>query len=428
MRADRARVPALDIFRLGAPVLVVSAALAWAYIFLRPRPLRPAARAWKEIDLGALAHNAGALRRRLAPETELMAVVKADAYGHGAVPAARALRRQGVRAFAVACLSEGVALRRAGIRGTILILGYTPPEDAPLLARWRLTQTVADLDHGRALSAQGRKLHVHLALDTGMRRLGIDAGDREAIAAVFRLPNLVIDGVFSHLCAEDSPAAEDAAYTRAQLAAFYDAVAWMRSAGYDPGRLHIQSSCGILDLPPQPECAYARPGLALYGVHSDGSPARRGTDLRPVLSLRARVASVRTLAPGETAGYGRAFRARRETRLATVTIGYADGLPGDLPQRGGQVLIRGQRYPMAGRMCMDQLLVDVSGLEEVRPGDVVTVIGRDGAQELPAEELAARCGVIPNELLSRLGGRLGAVYLREDASGRGRWVRGIKNL
>ncbi len=387
-------------------VLALSVAIS-AVCLLRPKRVRPTARAWREIDLAALAHNARVLRGCLASGTELMAVVKADAYGHGAVPIARTLRRQGIRAFAVACLSEGIALRRAGIRGTILILGYTAPEDAPLLARWHLTQTVADVEHGLALAAQGKKLHVHLALDIGMHRLGIPANDHEGIAKLFGLPSLVIDGTFSHLCAADSLTAEDTAYTEEQLNAFYDTVAWMRSAGYDPGRLHIQSSYGIWNLPPQPCCAYARPGIGLYGVSSDGSPVRHPLDLRPVLSLRARVASVRTLEPGETAGYSRAWRAERRSRLAAVTIGYADGLPRDLPQRGGEVLIHGQRCPMAGRMCMDQLLVDVTGLEVVQSNDVVTLIGQDGGQVIRAEELAERCGTITNELLSRLGNRLG---------------------
>ena len=386
-------------------VLALSFALSAAVLALAPRRLPPTARAWREVDLEALAHNAGVLQRALAPGQKLMAVVKADAYGHGAVRVCRRLWRSGVRAFAVACLAEGIALRRSGIRGTILILGYTRPEDAPLLARWRLTQTVADADHGRALDAQGVRLRVHLALDTGMHRLGIPAGDRAAIAAMYRLPQLRITGTFSHLCVADSLTAADTAYTQRQLASFYETVDWMRAAGYDPGAIHVQASYGIWNLPPQP-CAYARAGIALYGVRSGEAPVQRALDLRPVLSLRARVASVRRLEPGEAAGYDLAFHAHRETRLAVVTIGYGDGLPRELPQRGGEVLLRGRRCPMVGNLCMDQLLVDVTELDTVAPGDVVTLIGRDGGQEIRAEAVAERCGTITNELLSRLGRRL----------------------
>ena len=299
------------------------------------------------MDLAALGHNAQVLRNTLAPGTELMAVVKAEAYGHGGAVTARTLQRAGVRAFAVACLAEGIALRKAGIRGTILILGYTSPEEAPLLTRWHLTQTVADIDHGRALAARGRRVHVHLALDTGMHRLGILAENRKEILEAFRLPNLVVDGVFSHLYVSDSLEAEDVAYTQEQLTLFYDTVAWLRTAGYDPGKVHIQSSYGLWNLPAQP-CDYVRAGIALYGVRSDDAPVQRSLDLRPVLSLRARVASIRTVQAGESAGYGRVFQAEQETKLAVVTIGYADGLPRDLPQRGGQVLIQGRRCPMVG--------------------------------------------------------------------------------
>ncbi len=406
-----AKVLGLEEMLIGNSLLHFVAVLALSALLSAPWLLRvrkkpsPTARAWREVDLAALGHNAQVLRNTLAPETELMAVVKAEAYGHGGAVTARALQKTGVRAFAVACLAEGIALRKAGVRGTILILGYTAPEEAPLLRRWRLTQTVADIDHGRALAAQGRWVHVHLALDTGMHRLGIPAENREEILEVFRLPNLVVDGVFSHLCVSDSLEAGDVAYTQEQLTLFYDTVAWLRAAGYEPGKVHIQASYGIWNLPPQP-CAYVRAGIALYGVRSDDAPVQRNLDLRPVLSLRARVASIRTVQAGESAGYGRAFRAERETRLAVVTIGYADGLPRDLPQRGGQVLIRGKRCPMVGRMCMDQLLVDVSSLLEVTPGDTVTLIGRDGGQVIRAEELAARCGTITNELLSQLGSRL----------------------
>lgn len=362
-------------------------------------------RAWREIDLNALSHNARVLQSALAPGCGLMAVVKADAYGHGAIETARRLQADGIKAFAVACLAEGIALRKADIHSLILILGYTLPEDAPLLHQWQLTQTVVDEAHGRALSAQGVPLQVHLALDTGMHRLGLPADDRPALARMYRLPHLQICGVFSHLCVSDSLRREDVAYTQAQLQQFYDTLQWLRDSRCDPGQTHIQASYGIWNLPPQ-KCTWARAGIALYGVGSDNAPTAQVLDLRPVLSLRTRIASVRTLAEGECAGYGLAFRAERPTQLAVVTIGYADGLPRDLPQRGGEILLRGKRCPMVGRMCMDQLLVDVTGVGAPHSGEIVTLIGRDGAQTIRAEDVARQCGTITNELLSRLGTRL----------------------
>lgn len=391
-----------------AAVLSLSTLLSALCLLKHRQVPNPTARAWREVDLIALQHNARVLAHTLAPGTELMWVVKADAYGHGGTVVARSLQKAGVSAFAVACLTEGIALRKAGIRGTILILGYTAPEEAPLLTRWRLTQTVVDIDHGRALAAQGRHIHIHLAIDTGMHRLGIPVENREEILQIFQLPFLSVDGIFSHLCVSDSLEAKDIAYTLEQLTRFYDTVAWLQAAGHDPGKTHVQSSYGLWNLPSQP-CAYVRAGVALYGVHSDDAPVQRGFDLRPVLSLRARVASIRTLEAGDCAGYGRAFQAAQDTKLAVVTIGYADGPPRNLPQLGGEVLIRGHRCPMVGRMCMDQLLVDVSELPEISPGDVVTLIGRDGGQVIQAEDLAVRCGTITNELLSRLGSRLPVV-------------------
>ena len=367
------------------------------------------ARAWREVDLGAVTHNAAWLQGRMGPECRLRAVGKADAYGHGAGPVALHLERQGVAAFAVACLAEGIALRRQGVGGLILILGYTPPEEAAELARWGLTQCVADEAHGKALSAAGVPLEVHLALDTGMHRLGIPAEDHGAIARTRTLPNLKFTGTFSHLCVSDSTSPEDQAFTQAQLDRFYGAVARMAAAGLDPGGVHIQASYGILNLPHQP-CAWARAGIALYGVYSREEDRPDSDGLRPALFLRARVAALRTVSAGEGAGYGLAFRARGDTKLAVVTVGYADGLPRMLAQAGGEVLIRGVRCPMVGRMCMDQLLVDVTGVPQTAPGDVVTLIGRDGGAEIRAEEVAARCGTITNELLSRLGSRLPIRY------------------
>lgn len=393
---------------LGHFTAVLSLTLAASLTLDLVRPIRPApmGRSWKELDLAALRHNAQLLRSRLAPGCALMAVVKADGYGHGGAAVARCLQKEGVRAFAVACLGEGIALRRAGIWGRILILGYTSAEEVPLLRRWRLTQTVADEAHALALNDFGKPLRVHLAMDTGMHRLGVPAGDTAALARLFRMKNLRIEGVFSHLCVSDSP--DQSSYTQTQLTRFYDAVSRLRECGLDPGSTHIQASYGILNLPPQP-CAYARAGIVLYGVDSGEEAAAAAAGLRPVLSLRARVVCVRQLRPGECAGYGLAFRARRDTALAVLSIGYADGLPRELAENGGRVLLHGRSCPMAGRMCMDQLLVDVTGLPDVRPGDIATVIGQDGALRISAEEVSQRCGTITNELLSRLGHRIGQV-------------------
>lgn len=389
-------------------VSALSVGLSAAVLALWPAKPDPTARAWRQVDRTALAHNAKLLQRQAG--CPLMAVVKADGYGHGAVGAARALRRQGVRHFAVATLPEAIALRRAGLLGEILVLGYTPPSQAQLLARWRVSQALVSEEHARALSAQGRAVRVHLALDTGMHRLGISAADQEALRRVCSLPNLRVKGVFSHLCVADNLAPGAVAYTQGQAQQFFEAVEGLRAAGIDPGKAHLQASYGLLNLPPQP-CALARPGLALYGVYEDAQPVQRRLELWPALTMKARIALVRTLEPGESAGYGLAFTAARPTALAVVAIGYADGLPRDLAARGGEVLVQGRRAPVVGRLCMDQMLVDVTGIEGAAAGCAVTIIGRDGPEEISAEELAGRCGTITNELLAGLSPRLGLVYL-----------------
>lgn len=356
-------------------------------------------RAWREIDAAALAHNVSALRGALPPGCELMAVVKADAYGHGMSAVVPRLLSLGVRSFAAATLGEAAQLRALGAEGTVLILGYTPPERAGELARLGFTQTVADLAHAEALNAQGVPLRVHLKIDTGMHRLGIAWDEPEAASAVFRMENLTVDGIFSHLCCADSPAPDDVSFTRGQIRRFYALTAALAARGIPLPKLHLQSSYGLLNYP-ELHCDYARVGLALYGA-AEGVAAR-SLGLRPVLSLRARIASVREVTKGESVGYDRAFTARRKSRIAVLPIGYADGYPRAL-SNAGLVRIRGCLAPVAGLVCMDQLAVDVTDVPGVAVGDAAELIG---APPLTAGEVAARCGTIPNELLSRLGTRL----------------------
>ena len=391
-------------------VLAMSVLLALLLAALPlPQKCAPTARAWREIDLEALRRNAAALQSCLGRRCRLMAVVKAQAYGHGGVLCARALQKAGVRAFAVATLSEAVQLRKAGIRGIILILGYTPPTQARALRFWRLTQTVVDARHAAALERMCVPLHIHIAVDTGMHRLGVDAEDLEALRRIYQSRYLKVDGIFSHLCVSDSLEEADVRYTALQAGRFYAAVDDLRrSLDCGVGKIHLQASYGALNLPPQP-CDYGRMGIALYGVYSDDAPVRREVDLRPVLSLRARIASVRTLPAGESAGYGLAFTAARPTRLAVAAIGYADGLPRDWPERGGGALLHGVFVPAVGRLCMDQMLLDVTDVPGARQGDVITLLGRDGDACIRAESVARQCGTISNELLSRLGQRLPVV-------------------
>lgn len=377
----------------------------------------PPHRAWIELDLHALEHNVLFLQSLLPEGCRLMPAVKANAYGHGAVPIAAELNRLGIRSFCVACASEGIELRNAGINGEILILGYTPPEQLPLLQQYHLSQTILDFAYAESLSRSGVRLHVHIAVDTGMHRLGIRCEDIEQIAAVYAFRNLAVDGIYTHLSACDSDSPESRNFTECQIAAFVQATETLKARGCPCRGLHLLSSYGIFNYP---EAAgdYVRPGIALYGLLSSDRDSRRilsGKDesaapspLRPVLSLKARVASLRTLHEGEAAGYGLAFIADREMKLAVLSIGYADGLPRALSDGNGRVLINGYSAPILGRICMDQTLADISEIPEkkVVPGDTAVLIGRSGSLEITAGELAERCGTITNEILSRLGERL----------------------
>ncbi len=363
-------------------------------------------RAWIELDYEALRHNVEFFRGRLPKECRLMPAIKADAYGHGAILMGRELNRLGVDAFCVACVEEGIELRRAGVKGEILILGYTHPSRFDMLGKYRLAQAVVDYDYARELNRFGKTVHVHVAVDTGMHRLGERSENIERICAIYGMKNLIADGIFSHLCATDVVAAREQAYTRRQVEEFGNVVKELEKRGCRCGKVHLLSSYGMMNYP-QFAGDYARVGIALYGLLSteeDGA-AWEGC-LRPVLSLKARVASVRKLYAGEHAGYGMQFEAVGDTRVATVCIGYADGVPRELSNGRGEALVRGTRVPIIGRVCMDQLMLDVGGVPEVRAGDEAVFIGKSYGERITAGEVAARCETITNEVLSRLGARL----------------------
>lgn len=325
-------------------------------------------RAYIELNLANLTHNVSVLKAALPANAELMGVVKREAYGHGSYAVATHLEKTGVKAFAVATIDEGIALRRYGIRGEILILGFTDVRRAKELKTYRLTQTLIDFPYAEKLNRQKIPVSVHIAIDSGMHRLGLDTDDLEGVQKLFQMKHLHIQGIFTHLCCADSRKPEDISFTRKQIRSFYGLISHMETAGLPIPKIHLQSSYGLLNYPDLP-CDYVRAGISLYGVFS--SPDDRTLlqpKLRPVLALKAKVVLIREISRGETVGYGRTFRAERNSRIAILPIGYGDGLPRNL---SGKAMVRISTHllPVIGRICMDQLAIDLTGADDVSVGD-----------------------------------------------------------
>ena len=334
-----------------------------------------------------------------------MPAVKANAYGHGAGIIGKALWDMGIRDFCVASAQEGAELRESGITGQILILGYTPACQFEELKRYELTQTAVDYEYAKELNAFGEILPVHVGIDTGMHRLGERSDSRENIFKIWELENLEVTGVFSHLCVSDGNSARERSYTMEQIHHFEYVVEELHRKGFHHFKCHLQGSYGILNYS---QCCfdYARAGIALYGIYSAKSDrANAAVDLRPVLSLKTRVESVKMLYHGEGAGYGLTYSARGNRKIAVLSIGYADGVPREL-SNCGYVLCNGGTAPVIGRICMDQMLVDVTDIPRVKAGDEAVLIGKSGDLEIQAEEMAQWAGTISNEIVSRLGERL----------------------
>lgn len=365
---------------------------------IRSAALCSDARVWAEIDVNDLRKNVDFLRRISPENSELMPAVKANAYGHGAVLIAKELNKMGIKAFCVAAAEEGAELRRHGIKGEILILGYTHPEQFPLLKIYGLSQTIVDFKYAKALNNYG-KIHAHVGIDTGMRRLGIRSDDYGKIQRIFEMKNLIIDGIFTHLSADETTSLPEAEFTENQANKFYEIADRLAGEGYYP-KLHLLSSYGLLNYA-HLGGDYVRVGIALYG-------GTECPELQPVLSLKTRVASVRSVYKGEHIGYGLDCAARRDMRVAALAIGYADGLPRALSNGIGAVLINGKRAPIIGKICMDQTLADVSEIN-VKQGDIAVIIGTSGSEKITALDIAKQANTISNDILSGLGKRIARI-------------------
>jgi alanine racemase len=382
--------------------------------------------AWAEIDLAAVAHNASVLARLAAP-AELCAVVKAHGYGHGGPAVARAALAGGARRLAVALVDEGVELREHGVTAPILLLSECDPAAAATALSYGLTPTLYSAEgiaaFSTAAATAGRPVAVHVKVDTGMHRVGAAPEDLPPIAAaVVADPLLQLEGIWTHLPVADGDAG-DRAYTEGQLHLFDGLVAELAAAGIRAPLLHAANTAGAIAFP-QARHDVVRCGIGLYG-YLPGRPVQDafdaqagGAQLRPAMALKARVVAVRTLAAGERPSYGRRRPLPARSLVATIPIGYADGVPRALFDGGYEVLIGGVRRPLAGVVTMDQIVVDCGDDDSVRPGDEVVLLGRQGDEVITADDWAALLGTISYEVVCGVGPRMPRVVInRADVPG-----------
>lgn len=362
---------------------------------------------WAEIDLAAIQHNVREIKKKIAGNAALCAVVKADGYGHGAPAVAKAALAAGADRLAVAIVNEAVELREAGIEVPILVLGHTPTCQAVLVAEREITQTIFSMEAAKALSeaavATGKKVKVHIKIDTGMGRLGICPDEAGAFAAaVQELPGLEIEGIFSHFACSDS---EDKSFTYEQYHRFMEAAERVAARGIHIPIKHIANSAAVLELP-ETHLDMVRPGIILYGLWPS-EEVKQDILLKPAMKFKAQVGFLKEVPAQSPISYGRTYYTTKPSRIATIPVGYADGWSRLLAGKA-QVLIRGQRAPMVGRVCMDQCMMDVSHIPGVRTGDEALLFG--GA-ELPVEEVAAHLGTINYEVVCMIGKRVPRIYV-----------------
>jgi alanine racemase len=365
--------------------------------------------AWVEVDLDAIAHNVAALRSLTSTETLFMAVVKADGYGHGAVEVARTALDAGADRIGVATVDEGVRLRKAGIAAPIHILSEPPVSSVPSLLRYGLRPAVFSPEFAAGLSraavSASTEVPYHLKVNTGMNRVGVDWTDAAAFAVTLRdLPGTVLEGVFTHFATADVPGDWD--FER-QLERFERALGELRGSGIDPGIVHAANSPATI-LHPETHFGMVRCGIAVYGLHPCEA-TKAAVELRPAMSVKARVAQVRRVPMGDGVSYGLTWRAASPAVIATLPLGYADGVRRGLSSRM-RVVLRGAECQQVGRICMDQLMVEVPRGVEVAVGDEVVLVGEQGGRALTMDEQAEAAGTINYEIACGYGSRLARMY------------------
>src|SRR5579863_1671988 len=374
---------------------------------------------WAEVSLGAIARNLRTIRRHIGPKPQILAVVKSNAYGLGAVPVAKALQKAGAERFGVTCANEGIELRESGIRKPILVLtGFWPGEEKRFIAN-RLTPTVTRLEDVRSLeraakSARVRsRLRFHLKINTGMNRLGLLPSELDAFAgALAENRHIELEGTFTHFAsAEDFSARQ----TDEQEETFRKCLARMRALGVSPGIVHMANS-GAICARPSTWADMVRPGAIIYGYYQSFDPPQKGQEIRdrlpvePSLSLRAKIITVRDLPAGQPVGYGARFVTERPSRIAVINAGYADGILRQRTNRGC-ALLRGRHVPLVGAISMDLTTLDVTTVPNAKLGDVVTLYGRDGNAEIKVSDVAAEIGTVTSDLLCALGRRVPRCYV-----------------
>ena len=375
-------------------------------------------RTWAEIDLDALSDNFRKIRAVVRPDCNVMGIVKADGYGHGAVACAKMLKEEGASWFGVSNIEEAIQLRQAGIVEPILILSYTPVEETVRLSGYCLTQAVVNAEYGRDLNAraeqEGVTVRVHLKVDTGMSRVGFVYRDAEQdektladMAEVARLPHLCAEGIFTHFAVSDEPDGEE--FTRLQFARFTEAIEKLKERGVTFALRHCCNSAATLRFP-EMHLDMVRPGLILYGL-MPSEFMKPLLPLRPVMSMKTRVSMVKDVPAGETVSYGRTYKTDRPTTIATVPVGYADGYSRKLSNKA-VMLLGGKRVPICGRVCMDQSMLDVTDVPGVCTDMTAVAFGCDGDAEIPVEEFAAWSGTINYEAVCEIGKRVPRLFLK----------------